>query len=502
MLTMEGPIGRICSMELIVSKIASLRNFFGVLVFAAIVFQDLPALARNAPDSFANLVAKTLPAVVNISTSQKVSRRNPQGFPDFDLPPGSPFKEFFDQFKQHRKDSPEPSEKATSLGSGFIIDRSGLIVTNNHVIDGADQITVVLKDKRRLEAKVVGKDEKTDLALLKVDSGKPLPALEWGDSNNALVGDWVLAIGNPLGLGGSVSAGIISARGRDIRSGPYDDFIQTDAPINRGNSGGPLLDMDGRVIGINTAILSPNGGSIGIGFSIPSQLARGVITQLQKFGVTKRGWLGVQIQTVSKDIADSLGLNEVYGALVAGVVKGSPAARAGFKSGDIILKFDGKRVNESRRLPRMVAETDVGKRVRVDVWRNKSKRQLYVQLGELEKVDQTAARRGDSRKKGEDSKFDVLGVTVSPVTSELIRRFKLGGSAEGVIITEVKAGSAASEKGLRAGSLIVEVNQTKIKNVGDLEVALEKAKRSKQKSILLLVKERGEMRFVGLKLKK
>ena len=268
-------------MELIVSKIASLRNFFGVLVFAAIVFQDLPALARNAPDSFANLVAKTLPAVVNISTSQKVSRRNPQGFPDFDLPPGSPFKEFFDQFKQHRKDSPEPSEKATSLGSGFIIDRSGLIVTNNHVIDGADQITVVLKDKRRLEAKVVGKDEKTDLALLKVDSGKPLPALEWGDSNNALVGDWVLAIGNPLGLGGSVSAGIISARGRDIRSGPYDDFIQTDAPINRGNSGGPLLDMDGRVIGINTAILSPNGGSIGIGFSIPSQLARGVITQLQ-----------------------------------------------------------------------------------------------------------------------------------------------------------------------------------------------------------------------------
>ena len=495
-------MSRLGLIRLIFLKAAVIPASFRLMAFAAFIFHSPSVMARSAPDSFADLVEKMLPAVVNISTSQKVSRKSPPGFPDFDLPPGSPFKEFFDQFKQQRKGSPEPSEKATSLGSGFIIDSSGLIVTNNHVIDGADQITVVMKDERRLEAKVVGKDEKTDLALLKVESTKPLPALEWGDSDKARVGDWVLAIGNPLGLGGSVSAGIISARGRDIRSGPYDDFIQTDAPINRGNSGGPLFDMKGRVIGINTAILSPNGGSIGIGFSIPSQLARGVISQLQRFGVTKRGWLGVQIQTVSKDIADSLGLTEVYGALVAGVGKGSPADRAGFKSGDVILKFDGKRVDESRRLPRMVAETNVGKKVRVVVWRNQRNRQLYVQLGELEKVDQTAARTGKSRTKGKISKFDNLGLSVAPVSDDLVKRFKLPDSAEGAVVTAVKPGSLAADKGLRPGSIIVEVNQVKIKNPSDFSAALKKAKGLNQKSILLLIKEGGEVRFVGLKLEK
>ena len=495
-------MSRIGSIRLTFLKVAFIPVFLSLMVFAAVIFHYPSAVARSAPDSFADLVEKMLPAVVNISTSQKVTRKSPHGFPDFDLPPGSPFKEFFDQFKQQRKGSPEPSEKATSLGSGFIIDSSGLIVTNNHVIDGADQITVVMKDKRRLEAKVVGKDEKTDLALLKVESAKPLPALEWGDSDKARVGDWVLAIGNPLGLGGSVSAGIISARGRDIRSGPYDDFIQTDAPINRGNSGGPLFDMKGRVIGINTAILSPNGGSIGIGFSIPSQLAKGVISQLKRFGVTKRGWLGVQIQTVSQDIADSLGLSDVYGALVAGVVKGSPADRAGFKSGDVILKFDGKRVDESRRLPRMVAETNVGKRVRVVVWRNKRNRQLYVQLGELEKVDQTVARTGKPPTNGKTSQFDALGLSLAPVSDDLVKRFKLPESAEGAVVTAVKPGSLAADKGLRPGSIIVEVNQVKIKNPNDFSVALEKAKGSNQKSILLLIKEGGEVRFVGLKLEK
>ena len=286
-----------------------------LLLMAGVFIHAGPLSARSAPDSFAGLVEKLLPAVVNISTSQKVSRKGGHGFPDFDLPPGSPFRDFFDQFKKHREDQPESNGKATSLGSGFIIDKSGLIVTNNHVIDGADQITVVMKDSTRLEAKVLGKDEKTDLALLKVTSKKPLPFLKWGDSRKARVGDWVLAIGNPLGLGGSVTAGIVSARGRDIRSGPYDDFIQTDAPINRGNSGGPLFDMQGNVIGINTAILSPNGGSIGIGFSIPSQLAKGVIGQLQKFGVTKRGWLGVQIQTVS-GFGSICGMNQAAAEVV------------------------------------------------------------------------------------------------------------------------------------------------------------------------------------------
>ena len=479
-----------------------LKMLVALPLVAVFMFQAAPAMARSAPDSFADLVEKLLPAVVNISTSQKVSRKGGQGFPDFDLPPGSPFKDFFDQFKKHRKDAPEPSEKATSLGSGFIIDSSGLIVTNNHVIDGADQITVVLKDKTRLEAKVVGKDEKTDLALLRVKSKKQLPALRWGDSRKARVGDWVLAIGNPLGLGGSVSAGIISARGRDIRSGPYDDFIQTDAPINRGNSGGPLFDMQGRVIGINTAILSPNGGSIGIGFSIPSQLAKGVIAQLQKFGVTKRGWLGVQIQTVSKDIADSLGLDEAYGALVAGVVKDSPAARAGFKSGDVILKFDGKRVEESRRLPRMVAETDVGKDVRVDVWRNKGNKRLYVKLGELEKVDQVSLKGGKSRPKGNSRDFDELGLSLAPISDNLAKRFKLSEDVEGVLVTGVKSGGVAADKGLRPGTVIVEVNQAKVKTPREFAKALKKAKDADQKSVLLLINEGGEVRFIGLKLGK
>ena len=470
-----------------------------LLLMAVFLIHAGPLSARPAPDSFAGLVEKLLPAVVNISTSQKVSRKGGHGFPDFDLPPGSPFRDFFDQFKKHREDQPESNGKATSLGSGFIIDKSGLIVTNNHVIDGADQITVVMKDSTRLEAKVLGKDEKTDLALLKVTSKKPLPSLKWGDSRKARVGDWVLAIGNPLGLGGSVTAGIVSARGRDIRSGPYDDFIQTDAPINRGNSGGPLFDMQGNVIGINTAILSPNGGSIGIGFSIPSQLAKGVIGQLQKFGVTKRGWLGVQIQTVSKDIADSLGLGEAYGALVAGIVKDSPAARAGFKSGDVILRFDGKKVTESRRLPRMVAETDVGKKVQVDVWRSKSEKKLWVKLGELEKVDQVSLGGGKRAPKSNAQDFGELGLSLAPISDDLAKRFKLADDVEGVLVTGTKPDSAAAEKGLRPGTVIVEVNQVKVKTPRDFAKALKKAKKANQKSVLLLINEGGETRFIGLK---
>ena len=482
--------------------IRNLQWLVALPLMAVLFIHAGPVSARSAPDSFADLVEKLLPAVVNISTSQKVSRKGGHGFPDFDLPPGSPFKDFFDQFKKHRKDQPEPSEKATSLGSGFIIDKSGLIVTNNHVIDGADQITVVLKDSTRLEAKVLGKDEKTDLALLKVTSKKPLPFLKWGESKKVRVGDWVLAIGNPLGLGGSVTAGIVSARGRDIRSGPYDDFIQTDAPINRGNSGGPLFDMQGRVIGINTAILSPNGGSIGIGFSIPSQLAKGVIGQLQKFGVTKRGWLGVQIQTVSKDIADSLGLDEAYGALVAGIVKDSPAARAGFKSGDVILRFDGKKVTESRRLPRMVAETDVGKKVRVDVWRAKKNRKLWVKLGELEKVDQVALGDGKRAPKSTAQNFDELGLSLATISNDLEKRFKLADDVEGVLVIDTKSDGVAAEKGLRPGTVIVEVNQVKVKTPRDFSEALKRARKANQKSVLLLINEGGEVRFIGLKLVK
>ncbi|NIV90413.1 MAG: Do family serine endopeptidase, partial [Actinobacteria bacterium] len=315
--------------------------------------------ARGTPDGFADLAERLLPAVVNISTTQEVDR--PEG-PGFQLPPGSPLEEFFEQFRDRGGDG--PPRKARSLGSGFILDaEAGIVVTNNHVIEGADEITVTLHDDTELEAEVVGTDPKTDLAVLSVGEGHTLTAVSFGDSDSSRIGDWVVAIGNPFGLGGTVTAGIISARGRDINAGPYDNFIQTDAAINRGNSGGPLFNLDGEVIGINTAIISPTGGSIGIGFAIPSNQAERVIEQLREYGTTKRGWLGVRIQAVTDDIAESLGLEEAAGALVANVYDGSPADKAGFKSGDVIMSFDGESVPDHRALPRMVANTEVGKSV-------------------------------------------------------------------------------------------------------------------------------------------
>ena len=456
------------------------------------------------PDGFADLVEKLLPAVVNISTTQKVSGRA-EDAPQFDFPPGSPFRDFFDQFQRKRRESPQ--RRGTSLGSGFIIDKAGYIVTNNHVIEGADQITVVLHDDRKFEAKLVGRDPKTDLALLKVKSSVDLPFVSFGDSDKARVGDWVLAIGNPLGLGGTVTAGIVSARGRDIRSGPYDDYIQTDAPINRGNSGGPLFDTNGQVIGINTAILSPSGGSIGIGFSIPSQLAIGVIEQLRKYGATRRGWLGVQIQGVTEEIAESLGLKKPHGALVAGVVKDSPAEAAGFKTGDVILTFDGRSVPESRRLPRMVAETDVGKKVEVGIWRNGKRSKLSVQLGELEKVDQASLTEPaqPAPKKGTGQAFSSLGMTLAPLSKDLADKFEIDEDVSGVVVTDVDEDGNASEKGLQPGDVIVEINQEKDKSLEDVQKQIEKAEQGGRRSVLLLVKFRqGEdpLRFVPLRLKK
>jgi serine protease Do len=477
-----------------------------LLGFVMLIAVGLPsaAEARGAPDSFADLAEKLLPAVVNISTTQKVSGRA-EDMPQFDFPPGSPFRDFFEQFQRKRREAPQ--RRGTSLGSGFIIDKAGYIVTNNHVIEGADQITVVLHDERKFEAKLVGRDPKTDLALLKVKTNVDLPAVSFGDSDHARVGDWVLAIGNPLGLGGTVTAGIVSARGRDIRSGPYDDYIQTDAPINRGNSGGPLFDVNGAVIGINTAILSPSGGSIGIGFSIPSQLAVGVIEQLRKYGVTKRGWLGVQIQAVTEEIAESLGLKNSHGALVAGVVKESPAESAGFKTGDVILSFDGRAVPESRRLPRMVAETDVGKKVAVVIWRNGKRENLAVQLGELEKVDQAALTTPEESAPKEKGglAFKELGLSLSPLDKDLANRFELEEDASGLVVVDVDEDSNASEKGLQPGDIIVEINQEKVKTLDDVRKQVEKADKAGRRSVLLLVKFRqGEdpLRFVPLRLSK
>jgi serine protease Do len=481
---------------------------FTSFVFGAffLVAAALPAGAdaRGTPETFADLAEKLLPSVVNISTTQKVSGRA-EDIPQFDFPPGSPFRDFFEQFQRKRRESPQ--RRGTSLGSGFVIDKTGYIVTNNHVIEGADQITVVMHDERKFEAKLVGRDPKTDLALLKVKTNEDLPAVSFGDSDRARVGDWVLAIGNPLGLGGTVTAGIVSARGRDIRSGPYDDYIQTDAPINRGNSGGPLFDIKGNVIGINTAILSPSGGSIGIGFAIPSQLAVGVIEQLQKYGATKRGWLGVQIQAVTDEIAESLGLKKSSGALVAGVVKDSPAETAGFKTGDVIISFDGREVPESRRLPRMVAETDVGKNVQVVIWRNGKRSNLTVQLGELEKVDQAAltepAESAPTEKGGKE--FKELGLSLAPLSKDLASRFEIEEDVNGLVVTAVDEDSNASEKGLQPGDIIVEINQEKVKSLEDVLKQVEKADKSGRRSVLLLVKFRqGEdpLRFVPLRLQK
>ncbi len=365
-----------------------LRPFRTLLAAAALALAAAPsAAARPAPDSFSDLAARLSPSVVNISTSQKVDRPDAAEIPQF--PPGSPFEDLFREYYENQQR--EGGSQTTSLGSGFIIDASGVIVTNNHVIEGADEITVNLQDGTSLKAALVGTDEKTDLAVLKVESAAPLPFVSFGDSDAVKVGDWVLAIGNPFGLGGTVTAGIVSARNRDIEAGPFDDFIQTDAAINRGNSGGPLFDMDGNVVGVNSAIISPSGGSIGIGFAIPSAIVKRTVDQLREFGETRRGWIGVRIQAVTPELAEGLGLDRARGALVAEVTAGGPAEAGGLQVRDVILAFDGKPVPDSRALPRLVAETEIGRTVTLDVWRDRQSMPLQVTLGRLEEAEATAA---------------------------------------------------------------------------------------------------------------
>jgi serine protease Do len=471
-----------------------------VLLAGSIAWMPAPAVARATPDSFADVIEDILPAVVDIVTTQKVAGRQ-QEAPNFEFAPGSPFRDFFEEFNRRRREG--TPRQTTSLGSGFIIDPDGLVVTNNHVVEGAESITVRLNNGARYDATIVGRDEKTDLALLKVESKSPLPSVTWGDSDVVRVGDWAIAIGNPMGLGGTVTVGIISARQRDINSGPYDDYFQTDAAINRGNSGGPLFNVDGKVIGINTAIFSQSGGSIGIGFAVSSSLAQNVIGQLRKFGSTRRGWLGVQIQAVTEEIADSLGLKKATGALVGGVLKDSPAAAAGIKTGDIILLFDNKPVADQSRLPRMVAETDVGKNVVVKVWRDGREVGLSVNLGELEKVDQaslTSLRGGDDAPDTRES-IDELGMSMAGLTSELAEKFQLDGDTEGVVITEVEDDSDAARKGLRPGDVIVEINQTKVTSPTEIEVKVQEALKLGRRSVLLQVQRGGDLNFVALRIK-
>ncbi len=477
------------------------RWIFAAPLAAMLVWSPVPADARGGPESFADLVETLQPAVVNVSTTQKIAGRDPG--PGFDVPEDSPFRDFFDQFNRRRGEDEDRPRRATSLGSGFVVDPAGYIVTNNHVIEGADKITVTFTDDTTLEATLVGRDAKTDLALLKVETDRKLPFVSWGNSDKARVGDWVIAIGNPLGLGGTVTAGIISARQRDINSGPYDDFIQTDAPINRGNSGGPLFNVDGEVIGINTAIYSQSGGSIGIGFAIPSNLADGVIAQLREFGTTKRGWLGVQIQSVTEEIAESLGLESAEGALVAGVLENSPAERAKMQTGDVILKFDGGKVGESRRLPRMVAETEVGETVDVVVWRAGKEKTIKVTLGELEKFDQASLTVGESDpEKAEIQAIDELGLELSSITPKLAEQYEIDREKEGVVIVDVNDDSTASEKGLRAGDVIVEINQEKVNSPSAVASRIEEAGKAGRRSVLLLIDRAGDLRFIALRIDK
>lgn len=473
-----------------------------VVAFGVGILSPGLADAKAPPASFADLAAELSPAVVNIATTQTIDAGRTPEMPQ--LPPGSPFKDFFDEFFERNQPRSDRPRRAQSLGSGFIIDAAGIVVTNNHVIADADEITVRLQDDTEFKAVLLGTDEKTDVAVLQIDpDGRELPSVSFGDSDKLRVGDWVVAIGNPFGLGGTVTAGIVSARGRDIGQGPYDDFIQTDASINRGNSGGPLFDMDGKVIGINTAIFSQSGGSVGIGFAISSELAKGVVSQLREFGRTRRGWLGVQIQQVTDEIAESLGLSEAKGALVAAVTPGGPAESSGIEAGDVILSFNGQAVPEMRALPRIVAETQVGEEVAVTVWRAGKEAAVTAKLGELEKAEEARVIQ-TSQTDGviEDTKVSSLGLDVATLTPQLRDDYKVPGDIEGVVIREIATDGAAAEKGLSIGDVIVEANQREVREPKDLADAVTEAREAGKKSILLFVASQGETRFIALRIDK
>jgi serine protease Do len=478
--------------------------------------QTPPASLSTGPASVADLAEGLLDAVVNISTSQSV-KGNGAG-PQPVVPDGSPFQEFFDDFfdGQGKQDG---NRKVNSLGSGFVIDASGYVVTNNHVIEGADDIEVIFPNGNKLKAKLVGTDTKTDLSVLKVEPKTPLKFVKFGDSKRMRIGDWVMAIGNPFGLGGSVTVGIISARGRNINAGPYDNFIQTDAAINKGNSGGPLFNMLGEVIGINTAIISPSGGSIGIGFAVPTELAQNIVQQLIEFGETRRGWLGVRIQPVTDDISESLGLDSARGALVSGVIKGGPVDNGVIKAGDVILTFDGKPVKEMRDLPLAVAESPVGKEVDVIVLRDGKEQTVKVTLGRLE--DSAEAETGsddpalaEGENKGEDKAGEpnqdqadanapatLFGMTIAVLDDEKHKSFSIADSVEGVVITAIEDGSPAAEKGLKAGEVIVEVGQDFVATPADVSSRLDELKgEGRRNAHLMIAAANGELRFVALPL--
>ena len=484
-----------------VAIVAFASGIFGAVAYA-------PAMAKTAPvhnkvqpivqTGVADLVEAVSPAVVAISTSGKSAFSGVQ-MPEFNLPPGSPFEEFFRRFfkepgfgGQGRGEGLPPAHKYNAQGSGFIIQPEGVVVTNHHVVKGAEKITVITQSGEEYEADLKGFDSKTDLAVLEIETDKPLPYVAFGDSNDARVGDWVLAIGNPFGLGGTATTGIISARGRDINSGPLDDFLQIDAPINRGNSGGPLFDTKGEVIGVNTAIFSPNGGSVGIGFAIPSSMAASVVDQLIAKGHVERGWLGVQIQKVTEELAESLGLSEEKGALVAAVVDGSPADKAGVKVGDVILTFDGKTVDKMRDLPHIVAETAADSTVDVDVWRNGSTRGLSVTVGESKQSEPVELGSNQTSPKGK------LGLTLAELNEQTRSQYRIDEDTQGVLVVRVSPDSPAAEKGIRSGDVIKMVGNAEVSDPGEVIAEVSKATEKDRKLVLLLVERNGNDRFVAV----
>lgn len=530
-------------MSYIINKNIFFTGLLTVFIMVSLSLAGSVAAVAKTPDSFADMTEALLPTVVNISTTQKVkvsqnnNRRQVMPFGSF--PEGSPFNELFDElfkmpfngmenepemFKKFRefgqkefkrefgnKENGDLEEnykeynRPNSLGSGFIIDaKKGYVVTNNHVIEGADNVKVTLYDDTVLDAEIIGRDEKTDLAVLKVDTDHPLTAVSWGSSDQSRVGDWVLAIGNPFGLGGTVTAGIISARQRDINAGPYDDFIQTDASINRGNSGGPMFNVAGEVIGINTAIYSTTGGSVGIGFAIPSTMAKSVVKQLIEFGRTRRGWLGVRIQSVTDEIAQSLGLDKARGALVSSTVKESPAEKAGVKTGDVIILFDGRDIESVRTLPRIVAETDISSDVTMTVWRDGKKKKIAVRIGDLEMAEDLEREEKEEPDTAEketpisDTQLSDLGLSVATLSHDLRKDFKIADDVDGVVITAIDKSSEAGRKRLKIGDVILQANQQEVTRASQLESIIAKGKKEGKKNALLLIYQEGASRFVAL----
>ncbi len=483
----------------------SMIKYLKIYCISFILLMKISIVSSIEQPDFSDMAEELIPSVVSVSVIISRETINQPRAPQF--PPGSPFEDFFKDFFERRgiprQDTPpqRPRRSETAQGSGFIIDKKGLIVTNNHVIAGASSITVVLHDGKSLQAKLIGSDAKTDLALLKVNTDINLKSVEWGNSDDIKVGNWAMAIGNPFGLVNTVTVGIVSARARDINAGPFDDFIQTDASINRGNSGGPLFNLKGQVIGVNTAIYSPSGGSVGIGFAIPSALAENIVEQLEDHGRTIRGWLGVRIQTVTEDLAISLGLDRPYGALVASVIPNSPAEKAGIKPGDVILDFNGSEVTEMRKLPRLVAETKVDTKSNVTVWRSEKKKNLKVVIAEMkEEVEQVENKTNNPDKSTmQNNFFDKIGLTLSTINKDIRMRQNIPDDVSGLLVTKVEQNTDAEIKGIRPGDIIQEINQVSVNDINKFKEIIDSLKGNK-KGVLLLINRQGNINFVALKL--